>query len=566
MNLKKVFSLLFWLSPLIGISQKQVITSQLSHLRDGVEREWSNFPVDAKDSQLVIHFKTANVSGVKTLALTQSDVNHSWKIVVNGKVLGELQADEKKMQTYIPIPDGILNVNDNTLIICPEMPNAALPDDILVGQISLFHLPVDSLLSESGVNIYSGIPSRLTIVNESNSLQPVRAAAGDTLATRTGCIYSGTGNFTFTLPAGKYKVYASRGFEYGVDSATFDIRRGQLQTRRFKLKHEVVLQEWSSVDTHVHTLEYSGHGDASMRERILTIAGEGLNYAVITEHNKVVNITDSLKKMKMDTWFTPIAGDELTTKVGHFNLFPVDAAPSSAVANWKEVKENIRSNNESRVVILNHARDVHGGYRPADSMPYLTAEQIPVNAMEVMNSGSQQTDPRQLYLDWLGLISRGIVLTPVGSSDSHDVSRFIVGQGRTYVRKGNLVDNFIAGKVGVSFGLFTELEVDPPSKNTVTVTVQSPSWIKPRMIFLFANGKEIYSSAITIRDRVTNNMIAKKITVPVFTDGTVLVAVAEGNDPHVPWWPVAKPYQHESPEVNPIVLGLTGPVRVGRTR
>ena len=213
-------------------------------------------------------------------------------------------------------------------------------------------------------------------------------------------------------------------------------------------------------------------------------------------------------------------------------------------------------------MILNHARDEHNGFRPIDTMIRLTGEQFPVNAMEVMNSGSQQTDPRQLYLDWLGLISRGIVLTPVGSSDSHDVSRFIVGQGRTYVRKGNLVENFIAGKVGVSFGLFTELAVESGSKKVATVKIYAPSWIKPNKVRLFANGKEIYSSTITMHDKKGNNIFSRKINIPKFSNETILVAVAEGNDPSVPWWPVAKPYQHESPEANPIVLGLTGPVKI----
>jgi hypothetical protein len=560
--MKMFFYLLFISTPSISVAQKHVITSKFVHLRDGLKREWSSFPEHVKDSQLVIHFKTVNASGKKTLALTQSDVNHTWKVMVNGKALGNLEQDEKKMDTYFPIPQGTLNENDNILTIRSGSTNASQPDDILVGNIALQDLPAEQLLSESSLNIHTGIPSRLTILNESNSLQPVNATPGDTLAVRCGVIYSGTGNFTFSLPAGEYKIYASRGFEYSVDSATFNLQRGRHLSHQFKLKHEVDLKEWQSVDTHVHTLEYSGHGDASMKERILTIAGEGLEYAVITEHNKVVNIDDTVKKMKMDKWFTPVAGDELTTKVGHFNLFPANAAPSSEVDSWPQVKENIKKNKEVKAVILNHARDLHSGFRPSDSMHLLAAEEIPANAMEVINSGSQQTNPRQLYLDWLGFISRGIVLTPVGSSDSHDVSRFIVGQGRTYVRKGNLVDNFVAGKVGVSFGLFTELQIAPESKTTVTVRIHSPSWTKPRKIMLFANGREIYSSAITPTDKISNNVFARKISIPKFSNEMILVAVAEGDDPSVPWWTIAKPYQHASPEVNPIILGLTGPVKV----
>ena len=215
-----------------------------------------------------------------------------------------------------------------------------------------------------------------------------------------------------------------------------------------------------------------------------------------------------------------------------------------------------------KVIILNHARDEHNGFTPADAMQNLSAGQLPANAMEVLNSGSQQTNPRELYLDWLGLIKKGIVLTPVGSSDSHDVSRFIVGQGRTYVRRGDLVQNFLAGKVAVSFGMFTELTIDPKKKNTVIVKVHSPSWIKPASITLYANGEKIHTSRISPKQKPKNNIYISKINIPKFSNETILVAVAEGADPAAPWWPIAKPYQHVSPDVNPIVLSLTGPVRL----
>jgi hypothetical protein len=562
--MKNIFHLLIVLIPSICAAQKQVITSNEVHLRDGFQREWTSFPLHAKDSQLVKHFKTLNVSGVQTLSLTQTDVNHSWNVLLNGKVLGSLATDEKKMVSYYPVPEGLLNVNDNVLIIRSESMNSTQPDDILVTNILLLNKPAEQLLNESSLNIHSGIPSRLTILNNNNSLQPVNAITGDTLATRCGVLYSGTGDFSFSLPAGKYKVYASRGFEYGVDSAVFILQAGEKITKEFKLKHEVALKDWVSVDTHVHTLEYSGHGDATMKERILTIAGEGLDYAVITEHNKVVDISSTVKNMKMDKWFTPIAGDELTTAVGHFNLFPASSPPVHDVNGWREVNENIRKNKEVKVVVLNHARDVHNGFRPSDSLLLLAAEQIPANAMEVMNSGSQQTNPRQLYLDWLSLIGKGIVLTPVGSSDSHDVSRFIVGQARTYVRRGNLVENIVAGKVGVSFGLFTELSRDPAKKNTIIVKVCAPSWIKPTLVTLFANGKKIHTSSISSSKVPKNNIYVSKINIPNFSNETIFVAVAEGSPPSAPWWPIAKPYQHESPEVHPIVIGITGPVTFTR--
>lgn len=560
--MKKLFYLFFLSTPSMCLAQHSILSGTF-HLRDGLQREWSSFPVHAKDSQLVIHFDSRNISGNKTISLVQSDVSHTWNVQLNGSTLGSLTIDENKQTSYFNVPNGVLKQSGNALVIHSTQSNKIQPDDILLENLTLHDKPADSLLTESSLNIQidGGIPCRLTILNETNAFQTIRSSPGDSMAIRAGVIYSGTGNFSFSLPAGKYKLYASRGVEYSVDSISVNTAT-RVTNAKMTIKLEIDLKDWVSVDTHVHTLEYSGHGDATMKERVITIAGEGLDYAVITEHNRVVNIADTVKAMKMDKWFTPIAGDELTTKVGHFNLFPAASAPSHEVNNWTQVKDNIAKNKEVKVIILNHARDEHNGFTPADAMQNLSAGQLPANAMEVLNSGSQQTNPRELYLDWLGLIKKGIVLTPVGSSDSHDVSRFIVGQGRTYVRRGDLVQNFLAGKVAVSFGMFTELTIDPKKKNTVIVKVHSPSWIKPASITLYANGEKIHISRISPKQKPKNNIYISKINIPKFSNETILVAVAEGADPAAPWWPIAKPYQHVSPDVNPIVLSLTGPVRL----
>ena len=53
--------------------------------------------------------------------------------------------------------------------------------------------------------------------------------------------------------------------------------------------------------------------------------------------------------------------------------------------------------------------------------------------MEVLNSSAQQSDFMLVYRDWFALLNHGYRITAVGSSDGHDVSRYIVGQGRTYI-------------------------------------------------------------------------------------------------------------------------------------
>ncbi|MBL7700309.1 MAG: CehA/McbA family metallohydrolase [Chitinophagaceae bacterium] len=538
-------------------------------LRNGRTREWSDFPAIVKDSQLVVHFDMKNDRGAGTLSLIQFDVNQTWKVMLNDMHLGNLTLDEKKMTTYFDFPAGLLRAKRNTLKIVPEPVKTNRTDDISVGNLSVIPSPSATLLSGVPVNIRvvdkknEFLPSRLTIVDKNGALQPVTAKSGDTMTIRTGVIYSSSGVFTFSLPAGSYKVYASRGFEYGVDSMSLDALAGDMIFRKLTVEHEIILPKWKSMDTHIHTLEFSGHGDASMNDRILTIAGEGLDYAVITEHNKAIDIAGTVKNKGLDKWFTPITGDEMTTPVGHFNVFPSDPGhvPDHEVKSWKEVKQNIEKLPGKKVVILNHARDVHTGIRPSDSLLTRTASALPVNAMEVMNSGSQQADPRQLYMDWLGLMKKGIFLAPAGASDSHDVSRFIVGQSRTYVPSdGDIADNFLKGRVGVSFGLFTGLQVDTvvsDGKLNVLIKVYAPSWITPANVALYANGQKIFSDSLSNKDKQAGHYFLKELSLATPPQGTRLVAVAEGPDPKVPWWPVARPYSWTSPDVTPIVLGIS---------
>jgi hypothetical protein len=244
----------------------------------------------------------------------------------------------------------------------------------------------------------------------------------------------------------------------------------------------------------------------------------------------------------------------------------------------------------NKAVILNHARDVHSGFRPFGPERHLAASglnldawPLPANAMEVINSGATQTDWRQLYRDWFGMLNRGHLLTPVGSSDSHDVGRFLVGQGRTYIRGRNenpaqvdvqeAVQNFRDGKVMVSFGLLAELVVDgkygpgelaPPSDQvTVSVRVLGPGWTKAERVTLYANGQKIQEALIP---EAEGNKPGVKWTgswvLPRPIHDVHLVAVAEGPGRHLPFWPIAKPYQPASPTWEPRVFGSSGAVWV----
>src|SRR5439155_5665376 len=180
---------------------------------------------------------------------------------------------------------------------------------------------------------------------------------------------------------------------------------------------------------------------------------------------------------------------------------------------------------------------------------------------------------------WFGLLNRGLAITPVGASDSHDVSRFIVGQARTYIRcnaadAGKIdvdqaVANFLAGRVLVSCGLLTEITVNDkygpgdlvPAADEVTVAIRvlGPSWVAADKIELYANGVKVREATIAGAQK-TPLKWQGTWKLPGFRHDVHLVAVASGPGVHGLYWPIAKPYQPTSPHVNRRVIGSTGAV------
>jgi hypothetical protein len=573
-------------------AKERVLDPQMHHLRVGAEREWTDFPVNAEGPSLTLRFKAEPNDHEWTLLLRQQDVRLTWKVLLNGKETGRLLNDENDTILYLRIPTGTLIAGENAL--CIEQVGKG-GDDIRVGAITLDNRPVDQVLSETSVEIAvteagQPIPCRLTVVNADGALMTVGAKSNNTLAVRPGVIYTSTGKARFGLPTGDYTIYAGRGFEYSLDSVRIKVSPGDAVQKSLAIRKDVPTRGWVGSDTHIHTLTHSGHGDCTIEERMITLAGEGIELPIATDHNKHIDFAATAVKLDVRKYFTPVVGNEVTTAFGHFNIFPVRAdapLPDHKLKDWKSISESIRQQTNAKVIILNHPRDLHSAFRPFGPERHvgLSGErfdgwELPANAMEVVNSGAQQTDFMRLFYDWFGLLNRGVFLTPVGASDSHDVSRFLVGQGRTYIRSRSdrpdeidveeVVENFLHGRVMVSCGLLTEITVNgkygpgdlvPRSdKVKVAVRVLGPNWVKADKIELYANGHKIREAKIAFMENKFGVKWAGEWVLPRFRHDVHLVAIASGPGVTDLYWPIAKPYQPTSPKVNRRVIGATGAV------
>lgn len=582
-------------------AKRTAIEPNLLHLRSGIEREWSVFPEMPHGQRLEVTFVSTENASEQTLFVRQQDVKQVWNVFLNGKKLGALTIDENDMVVTFAIPAGGLVDGDNSLRIESPPAGKAASDDIRVGQIAVVSRSVREALREATLDVdvvdadsKQPLPCRITVIDASGAMQSLGAESNDHLAVRSGMAFSSTGRATLGVPAGRYTIFAGRGFEYSLARAEVTVGAGETAKRSLAIRREVPTEGYVACDPHVHTLTHSGHGDATIEERMITLAGEGIELPIATDHNKHIDFEEIAAKMGVRRYFTPVVGNEVTTPRGHFNIFPI-AAGSRVVdhkqTDWKLLFDDIQQTPGVKVAILNHARDLHSGVRPFGPAHHnaLVGENLDdwplrFNAVEVINSGATQTDPLRLFHDWMGLLNRGLNVTPVGSSDSHDVGRHFVGQGRTYIRcddrdPGKLnaeeaVSNFVRGRVMVSYGLLTEITVNEKYHSGETVAtgddevridvrVLGPHWSSATQIQLFANGRVISPIKIPESPDAILPVGVKWVghwVAPKFQHDVHLVAIATGPGIDGLHWRTAKPYQPTSPDWEARTIGCSGAV------
>jgi hypothetical protein len=611
-----------------------VIDARMHHLRWGEGREWAEFPAKAEGAEYVVTFDARAGDAERTLRIRHRDLKQVWTVRLNGVEIGRLPQDENEMVTYRALPATSVRQGQNELRVTPPpalkgpLPAEGGSDDVMIGEAELIDAPRAQVLSGASVDVTvtdagkgggeaAALPCRITVADERGALVELANATDAHAAVRPGVVYTADGHARLSLAAGKYTIYAGHGFAYSVESCEVTLRPGDSLNKALRIRRVVPTDGYVCTDTHIHTFTYSRHGDATIDERMLTLAGEGVELPIATDHNLTVDYEPVAAKLGVRRYFTPVIGDEVTTaSLGHFNVFPL--ARDSRLIDWRlpswarlsrDIAEKARGTPGAAgpVVILNHARDSHGGFRPFDPARHVSCTgedvdgwELPANAMEVINSGATLTDPMLLVHDWFGLMNRGRFLTPVGASDSHDVSRYIVGQGRTYVRcpstdPGKIdvraaLEQFRAGRVLVSYGLLTDIRVagkygpgdlvpaaalrgaGAPGGNgeedhlKVHVRVLGPEWTRASRVMLFANGVEVKRQDLDSPAAGTPEPAGVKWettwSLPRPNHDLWLVAVAIGPGVQKPFWPTAKPYQPASPEWRSYVLGVTGAVRV----
>ncbi|MEM1295712.1 MAG: hypothetical protein AAGH89_10135 [Verrucomicrobiota bacterium] len=563
-----------------------VLDESFHHIRNTQKREWSSFPPLPEATSLELDFSLKDAEKWKFLTFRQAEVKQTWIVNLNGRKIGQLPRDHNDLEHQLELPPGLLQEGDNTLQVSTA---SSAPDDIRIGS---FALQSEDLEARAGASGYAmrvvdesgeALPCRFTIVKaDSGTLALLSASSNDRQAVRTGVVYALDGKLNIRLVPGRYRVYVGRGFEYELLKLPIDIAAGQMSLPKepVTLRRQVPTPGLVACDAHLHTYEFAKHGDCTLIERLISIAGEGVELPISTEHNQHIDYAPEAVRIGASAFFTPVIGCEVTTQEGHFNSWPIekDATPAEhKLRPWKEIFRNIYKTPGVKVCILNHGRDIHGGFTPFSpshwslrSGSFTDGRILRANGMEVLNSGATKCDPLLLANDWMALVRSGTPIAAFGTSDSHTVNFAIPGQGRTYLPipdgdPSNLdvhaaAEAVINGQTYVSFGLLTKISHEGEK---ITASVWGPDWTRAEELTLFVNGSARRKFRISESE---GNAAGKKFsTTWTATDlkvkrGQFVVAIATGPGITEAYWPMMPPYQAESSNFTPYVLGISPPI------
>lgn len=380
------------------------------------------------------------------------------------------------------------------------------------------------------------IPARLTFVPPgvgNPTLFPVTNAAPEELAVRDNVVYTRGGHGCLGVPPGRYTVFASHGPEWSLASEEVELEAGRETRLRFELVHEIESPGWIGGDFHLHTLTHSGHGDADLRERVLTFLGEGLEFAVATDHNHRTDYRPTMRELGLEEALTAVTGNEVSTPIGHFNAFPLDpgGAPvdpdqHDANALFRLLRAQTNSFGVVPVIQLNHPRlegidcFTRTGLDPVTGLSQDPAWSEDFDAIEVLNEnlalgyhdpveGLDTRGHRHSVLrDWFHLLNRGLRPAAVGNSDSHHVRAVVAGYPRNYVRSssddpgalqpGELATALRAKQAFTTTGPFLEVSVEGTPMGgdarardghaRLALRVRAASWVSCDHAAVFLNG------------------------------------------------------------------------------
>ena len=252
------------------------------------------------------------------------------------------------------------------------------------------------------------------------------------------------GEVSTPLPAGKYRVAATKGMEWSIDAESVEVQSGHAKSVDLALRHVVPTPGVVGCDLHVHARP-SFDSPVTPEDRVLSLVSAGVDFAVPTEHNIVGDYAGPLEVLRLTKQLATVTGVEVTTynpRFGHFGVFPYPAnsgIPPFKGATAAGVFAASKRGDPNRVLQVNHPRLPSGigyfhvvGFDPkVGRVP--AGMRTDFDTLEVYNGYDLASRARteQVLEDWFALLNLGKHIWATGSSDSHRIQYQWAGYPRT---------------------------------------------------------------------------------------------------------------------------------------
>ncbi len=357
------------------------------------------------------------------------------------------------------------------------------------------------------------------------------------IASRRNVIYTANGRGSILVPEGLYEVWAGRGVEYSADVQRIEIVAGDTAHLVANIRREVQTPGFVCGDMHLHTRTFSGHGDATVPERIISCLAEGLEWAVATDHNHHTDYDTVKQTLDMAAPMATTVGNEVSTPIGHFNAYPLPPSPALLPYQLRDARKLfklIRDMAHDAVIQVNHPRWPGAAYfTELDLDPHFAISNNPrwswdFDAFEILNENrglgwfAEPDNPISVRQDWFNMLNKGQRFTGVGNSDSHDVEKLLAGMPRNYIASSTddpaaiseteLVENIKRHRVSVSRGPYIEFTANdgvPIGGETRTVDgkvrlhirVQAAHWVRCDTVRIIGNGEVVQTILLQDQSR-----------------------------------------------------------------
>ncbi|MFQ5691321.1 MAG: CehA/McbA family metallohydrolase, partial [Gemmatimonadota bacterium] len=149
-------------------------------------------------------------------------------------------------------------------------------------------------------------------------LMPETFAGGPALR---NVVYLADGTGSVQVRPGTYEVFASRGPEFTVRRRKVRVEEGETKDLKFNIRQIVDTSGFLSADFHVHSAR-SFDASATLRDRVASYAGEGVEVMVSTDHDYHLDYSSIIADLGLGSHITSIIGNEVTTSVPNFPAFP----------------------------------------------------------------------------------------------------------------------------------------------------------------------------------------------------------------------------------------------------